>query len=108
MGQRDKVGFKLGRRQVNALFQHAVEVDAEGIQITGSGRCVIRNGFIVKEYGEHGTEAVALHRHTCFFCRALQAANQNGCVAFKRCAYIVFFHVGKVGNTGSHSQRVAA
>lgn len=66
MGQRDKVGFELGGRQVNALFQHAVEVDAEGIQITGSGRCVIRNGFVVKEYGEHGTEAVALYGHTCF------------------------------------------
>ncbi|EJX00124.1 hypothetical protein EVA_11771 [gut metagenome] len=53
MSEGDEVGFKLRRRQINALLQHGVEVDFEGFQITGSSSVKVYNRLVVEKDGEH-------------------------------------------------------
>ncbi len=57
VGQGYEISLKLGRRQVDALFQHAMEVDAESVQITGGGIIIIGYFLFGEEHGEHGPEA---------------------------------------------------
>ena len=49
-----------------------------------------------------------LYRHSCLGSGFSKASGQDGCHAFQLAADIVSAHVGKVDDTGCHSQRVAA
>ena len=49
-----------------------------------------------------------LYRHSCLGSGFSKASGQDGRHAFQLAADIVSAHVGKVGDTGCHSQRVAA
>ncbi len=74
VGQREEIGFKLGRRQINALFQHGMEINFEGLQVAGGGAVKIRNGLIAEKDGEHAAQAVYLHGYAGFGCGPFQTA----------------------------------
>ena len=84
-----------------------MEVDAEGVQITGSGVLVVSDFLLGEEYGEHGTQAGNLHRNAGCIGGCFQRVCQFRIPFCQRGADIIFFHVCESRDTGCHGQRVA-
>ena len=94
MSNGNEVCFELGRRQIDTLLQHGMEVDFEGFQIAGCSAVKISYRFIAEEDGEHAAETVNLYRYIGLSCCLFQTAGQNSAKAFCAVADIVQLHVG--------------
>src|SRR5207248_5494686 len=55
---RDKAGFELRRRQVNALFEHRIEVSCEFGRVRGLCRIEIRDCQVREKQRKHRAAAV--------------------------------------------------
>jgi len=69
MGSGNEAGFERGRRQVYALFQHAVEEEFEALDMAGYGLLVARDfRLFCKEDAEHTPDDIGAEGYFCAAC----------------------------------------
>src|SRR6516225_9468255 len=77
MGRRDKSGFELAARKVNAASQHPPEEAREEPRVAGTGVLVVLDGPVMEEQRQHAADSLNAVRNPRICGGAIQSLGET-------------------------------